>query len=68
MGETKNYTVPAMHCHHCELTVTREVEAVDGVTAVRVDLETKIVTVRGRDLDDTALRAAIGEAGYDVVG
>ena len=67
MGETKNYTVPAMHCHHCELAVTRELEAVDGVTAVTVDLETKIVTVCGRDLDDNALRAAIDEAGYEVV-
>jgi copper chaperone len=66
MSEAKNYTVPGMHCHHCELAVTRELEAVAGVTSVRVDLETKIVTVSGSDLDDTALRAAIDDAGYEV--
>ena len=37
----------------------------DGVDEVDVDLETKVVTVRGSELDDTALRAAIHEAGYE---
>jgi copper chaperone CopZ len=32
---------------------------------VDVDLDTKVVTVRGHDLDDVALRAAIEEAGYE---
>jgi copper chaperone len=67
MSETKNYTVPGMHCDHCRAAVTSELEAVDGVTSVSVDLETKTVTVRGRDLDDTTLRAAIDEAGYEAV-
>ena len=32
---------------------------------VEVDLETKLVVVRGDGLDDAALRAAIEEAGYE---
>jgi len=32
---------------------------------VDVDLESKRVTVVGSELDDTKLRAAIGEAGYE---
>jgi copper chaperone CopZ len=62
---TKTYSVPGMHCGHCKAAVSRELEAVTGVERVDVDLETKLVTVRGATLDDAALIAAIDEAGYD---
>ena len=58
------YRVPAMHCAHCEAAVTEEVGAVAGVDSVEVDLDSKLVTVRGEALDDAAIRAAIDEAGY----
>lgn len=67
MTDTRTYTVPGMHCGHCKAAVEEEVGAVDGVEGVDVDLETKAVTVRGSGLDDGALRAAIGEAGYEAV-
>jgi copper chaperone CopZ len=60
-----SYRVPAMHCAHCRTAIEVEVGAVAGVTGVDVDLETKIVNVHGRELDDAALRAAIDEAGYE---
>ena len=41
--------------------------AVEGVTAVDVDLETKLVSVVGAALDDQLLRAAIDDAGYEAV-
>ncbi|HEU6444512.1 MAG TPA: heavy-metal-associated domain-containing protein [Gaiellaceae bacterium] len=63
--ETRTYSVPGMHCGHCKAAVTRELEGVSGVQTVEVDLETKLVTVRGDGLDDAALVAAIDEAGYD---
>jgi len=59
------YSVPAMHCAHCVRAVQQEVSAVDGVTAVIVDLETKAVTVTGDRLDDAKVRSAIAEAGYE---
>jgi copper chaperone len=65
MNETVSYTVPAVHCGHCESAVRKEVSAVAGVSEVAVDLETKIVTVTGSTFDDTAVRAAIEEAGYE---
>jgi copper chaperone len=65
MAETLTYTVPAIHCEHCATSITEEVSEVEGVEDVAVELETKLVTVRGSDLDDTALRAAIVEAGYE---
>jgi len=54
-----------MHCGHCERAVREELSAVTGVSSVAVDLETKLVTVIGEALDDTALRGAIEEAGYE---
>ena len=65
MSETVTYNVPAIHCAHCALSIREEVSEVDGVEDVAVDLETKLVTVSGRALDDAALRAAIEEAGYE---
>ena len=59
------YTVPGMSCAHCEQAVGSELRDVAGVESVDVDLETKLVTVRGGDLDDAVLRAAIEEAGYE---
>jgi copper chaperone CopZ len=63
--EAKTYTVPEIHCGHCERAVKEEVGAVVGVESVDVDLETKLVSVRGEGLDDAQLRAAIAEAGYE---
>jgi copper chaperone len=54
-----------MSCGHCERTVSSELQRTPGVESVAVDLETKLVTVRGSDLDDAVLRAAIDEAGYE---
>lgn len=65
--ETVLYTVPGMHCGHCEAAVKEEVSAVSGVETVEVDLEAKRVAVTGTALDDGAIRAAIEEAGYEAV-
>jgi copper chaperone len=65
MGETLTYEVPGVHCAHCELSIREEVSAVAGVERVEVDLDAKVVTVRGADLSDDELRAAIAEAGYE---
>jgi copper chaperone len=64
MSETIRYSVPAMHCAHCQASVSEELEAVAGVDLVEVDLDTKLVVVRGEGLEDARLRAAIEEAGY----
>ena len=63
--ETRSYTVPGMSCGHCKQAVTEEISRVNGVTEVDVDLDTKLVCVRGEGLDDGALREAIEEAGYE---
>ena len=65
MSETVTYTVPAIHCAHCAMSIREEVSEVEGVDEVDVDLDTKVVTIQGHELDDAALRAAIVEAGYE---
>ncbi len=65
MSETVSYSVPAIHCAHCAMSIQEEVSEVEGVDDVAVDLDTKVVTVSGSDLNDAALRAAIVEAGYE---
>jgi copper chaperone len=65
LSETVTYSVPAIHCEHCALSIREEVSEVEGVDAVDVDLESKVVSIRGCELDDAVLRAAITEAGYE---
>jgi copper chaperone len=60
-------TVSGMSCDHCKLAITDEVTRVSGVESVDVDLDAKLVHVRGTDLDDAAVVSAIDEAGYDAV-
>ena len=59
------YTVPGMSCGHCRAAVAEELTAVRGVEGVDVDLETKLVVVRGEGVSDEDVRAAIREAGYE---
>jgi copper chaperone CopZ len=62
------YRVPGMSCGHCRAAVAAEVERVAGVTAVDVDLDSKLVRVDGEGVDGAAVVAAIDEAGYDAEG
>ena len=64
--QTLTYAVPGISCGHCRVAITGEVTQVDGVNAVEVDLESKVVTVTGTGVEDAAVRDAIDEAGYDV--
>jgi copper chaperone CopZ len=65
MTESITYSVPAIHCAHCAMSIREEVSEVGGVEDVDVDLDAKLVTVRGSAVDDAAVRAAIAGAGYE---
>ncbi len=62
-----SYVVSGMTCSHCEAAVASEVSRIPGVSSVDVDLATKRVQVHGAGVDDAAVRAAIGQAGYEAV-
>jgi copper chaperone len=65
MNEDITYRVEEMTCAHCEQAVSRGLSLVQGVESVDIDLDTKRVTVTGEGLDDTDLRRAISDAGYE---
>ena len=66
---TATYTVVGMTCGHCVTAVTEEVSQVPGVTAVDVDLASGGLTVTSDSpVDDSAVLAAVDEAGYEVAG
>lgn len=62
---TTVYDVPGISCDHCKAAIEAEVGKLPGVERVQVDVGTKQVSVSGT-ADDTAVRQAIDEAGYDV--
>lgn len=66
--QTKTYSVSGMTCAHCVGSVSGEVGQIPGVTGVSVDLASGAVTVTSeRPLDEAAVRAAVDEAGYELV-
>lgn len=64
MATSTTFNVPDISCQHCVDAITNEVTAVEGVTDIAIDLNTKTVSVVGGE--SSAVIAAIDEAGYDV--
>ena len=69
MSSTTIYSVTGMSCGHCEKSVSSEVSAIPGVTEVAADAKAGTVTVSSAaPLDEDQVRAAVDEAGYELVG
>ena len=64
---TRAYTVSGMTCSHCVLSVREEVSEVAGVQNDDVDLSSGRLTVTGENVSDEAVKAAVADAGYEVV-
>jgi copper chaperone CopZ len=68
---TTTYSVSGMTCGHCTAAVTEELSKLIGVQEVSIDLNaggTSAVHVTSQTaLDDTAVREAVDEAGYELV-
>ncbi|WP_030748409.1 heavy-metal-associated domain-containing protein [Streptomyces sp. NRRL F-5135] len=64
---TTVYRVTGMTCGHCEGAVAAEISEIGGVTSVQAVAATGEVTVVSKaPLDETAVRAAVDEAGYEL--
>jgi copper chaperone len=59
------YAVPSIVCEGCAELLSERIGGVPGVETVEVDVAGKTVTVDG-DADDSAVRAAIADAGHRV--
>lgn len=65
MSVTQNFTVTGMTCGHCVNSVTEEVSALAGVTAVEVVLETGALSVTSESgLEADLVKSAVADAGY----
>ena len=68
---TTNFFVRGMTCGHCVSAVTDEVSAISGVTDVSIDLveggDSSVTITSDAPLEFEAVRAAVDEAGYELV-
>lgn len=65
---TKKMTIEGMMCAHCQATVTKVLNAIDGVSA-QVDWEKKSAVVTlSKEVPDEVLKKAVEDADYKVVG
>lgn len=64
----EEYKVQGMTCGHCVQAVTDELSAVPGVADVAVDLDSGTARVTSAEgIDRELVRAAVDEAGYELV-
>ncbi|MFF4258586.1 heavy-metal-associated domain-containing protein [Streptomyces sp. NPDC001663] len=65
---TAVYKVSGMSCGHCEGSVSGEISEIPGVSSVKAVAATGEVTVVSDvPLDEAAVRAAVDEAGFELV-
>ena len=64
----KKIIVEGMSCGHCVNHVKTALEELNGVNSVSVDLASKTAVVEaGSEIDNADIKAAIEDAGYEVV-
>jgi copper chaperone len=66
--DARTFAVAGMSCGHCVASVREEVSEVAGVRSADVDLVAGRLVVTGAGFSDQAVKAAVEEAGYEVVG
>lgn len=57
-------TVEGMSCEHCEQSVTKALENLEGITSASADHEAEQATVEGH-AEPAALVSAVENAGYE---
>lgn len=66
---TAVYKVSGMSCGHCEGSVSGELRGLPGVSSVTaVAASGEVTVVSAAPLDEAAVRAAVDEAGFELVG
>lgn len=65
---TKTIKIDGMMCPHCEDTVKKALEAIDGVTSATASYTEKQATVElSKDVDTVVLEQAVVDAGYTII-
>lgn len=64
---SKVLSIEGMMCQHCVAHVTKALQGVEGVSGVKVDLDSKSAEVTAdASVSDDALKQAVKDAGYEV--
>ena len=66
-AKAKTYRVNGMNCSHCKACVEKAVFALDGVVFAVANVAKKELVIEG-SVDETALKTAIEEAGFEFGG
>ncbi len=66
---TKTISIEGMMCAHCEATVKKALEALDGVNSASVSHEAGTAVVElSQAIEDEALKKAVEDKDYTVLG
>ena len=70
MDTTRDITVKVagMTCSHCEGTVKRNLEAMEGVNNVEASRQDETVKISGSDIDLERVKETINKLGYKFIG
>ncbi len=64
---TVTYSVPAISCNHCTHTIELEVGELEGVQAVKADVDSKNVTITfDNPASEAKIKALLAEIEYPV--
>ena len=68
---SSTYIVRGMTCGHCVNAVTEEISAIPGVSEVSIELveggDSAVIVASHAELELEAVRAAVDEAGYELI-
>jgi copper chaperone CopZ len=66
---TKTFKTPAIHCHHCAMTIKTELSDLVGVESVQVNVDEKTTEVTfDKPATETDVRSLLEEIGYPAEG
>ncbi len=70
MNATNEVTVKVagMSCSHCEATVKRNLEAMEGITDVEANNRSQEVKIKGANIDLEKVKDKINSLGYKFMG
>ena len=64
---TMSFRINGMMCNHCKANVEKALANIEGVTAVRVELNEGIAYIDGKNVDCCKVIATIKELGYEYI-
>ena len=66
---TVTYSVPAMHCAHCNHSIETELRELEGVQSVKADFPTKKVEISfDAPATEQSIKALLSEINYPAEG